>query len=76
MSLLEINDLVIEFRTDTGVVHAVNGLDLSIDEGETLGLGGETGAVKTTTALSVLGLVPSPPGHILSATIRYKGEEI
>ena len=53
MNLLEINNLSIQFNTDTGVVHAVNGIDLSIGKGESLGLVGETGAGKTTTALDV-----------------------
>ncbi len=74
--LLEINDLVIKFHTDDGVVHAVNNLDLSLDAGETLGLVGETGAGKTTTALAIMGLIDCPPGRIHSGEIMYKGNNL
>lgn len=73
---VEIKDLVVEFRTDDGVVQAVNGLDLEIEHGKTLGLVGETGAGKTTTGLSILRLIPSPPGKIVSGEIKLGGEDI
>lgn len=76
MELLKIENLNIEFHTDTGVVHAVNGVDLIVNEGETLGLVGETGAGKTTTALGVLNLIQTPPGKIVSGEIFYKGQDI
>lgn len=57
-NLLEIQDLVIRFHTDDGVIEAVNGISLSLKAGETLGLVGETGAGKTTTALAIMGLSP------------------
>lgn len=76
MELLNIRNLTIQFNTDTGVVHAVNGIDLSIGEGETLGLVGETGAGKTTTALGILNLIQSPPGEIISGEILYRGDDI
>ncbi len=76
MSLLEIKDLVIQYVTDDGVVEAVNGIDLALEEGDTLGLVGETGAGKTTTALGVLRLVPDPPGKVVRGEILYKGEDI
>ena len=74
--LLEIKDLVIKFHTDDGVVHAVNGLDISLGPGETLGLVGETGAGKTTTALAIMGLVDCPPGRLHSGEILYKGQDL
>lgn len=73
---VEIKDLVVEYRTDDGVVQAVNGLDLEIEQGKTLGLVGETGAGKTTTGLSILRLIPSPPGKIVSGEIKLGGEDI
>ena len=73
---VEINDLVVEFRTDDGVVKALNGMDLKIEEGQTLGLVGETGAGKTTTGLAILRLIPSPPGVIEGGSIKLNGESI
>ena len=75
MSLLNIKDLTIHFQTEEGDVRAVNGISLSVEHGKTLGLVGETGAGKTTTALGILRLVPDP-GKILSGSIEYKGEDI
>jgi len=73
---LEIENLVVEYRTHDGVVQALNGLDLYIEKGKTLGLVGETGAGKTTAGLSVLKLVPDPPGVIVDGTIKLNGENI
>ena len=61
-ALLEIKDLVVEYHTDEDDVHALNGVTLSLDKGETLGLVGETGAGKTTTALSIMRLLPKRIG--------------
>ena len=74
--LLEINNLSIEFRTFDGVVKAVNGMTFSVPKGKTIGLIGETGAGKTTTALAILGLVPSPPGVITGGEILFEGKDI
>jgi peptide/nickel transport system ATP-binding protein len=74
--LLDIRDLRVHFHTDTGLVKAVEGLNLSLAKGETLGLVGETGAGKTTTALAVLQLIASPPGRIVSGGILFEGENI
>lgn len=76
MELLELKDLTIHYFTDEGVVRAVNGLTLSVGEGETVGLVGETGAGKTTTALGIMNLVPDPPGRIVSGQILYNGEDL
>ena len=75
-NLLEIRDLTVEYHTNGGVVHAVNGLNLEVAQGETLGFVGETGAGKTTTALSILNLLPRPQGKVLSGSVKYNGEEI
>jgi peptide/nickel transport system ATP-binding protein len=74
--LLEIKDLYVQYNTDEAVVHALNGLFLDVDQGETMGLVGETGAGKTTMALSVLRLLPEGVGEITSGSIRYNGIDI
>ena len=74
--LLEIKDLTIHYFTDNGIVRAVNNLNLKMDRGETLGLVGETGAGKTTTALGLLKLVPNPPGKIISGEILFNSENL
>jgi peptide/nickel transport system ATP-binding protein len=74
--LLEIKGLEVQFHTMDSDVHAVNGIDLTIDAGETLGLVGETGAGKTTTALSILNLIQSPPGKIEAGEILFDGKDI
>ncbi len=74
--LLTIEDLRVEYRTQDGTVHAVEGLSLEVDKGETLGLVGETGAGKTTTALSVMRLVPNPPGVVTGGRVLFKGRDL
>ena len=69
MSLLEIKDLSIQYVTDENTISAVNGVSFSLEEGTTLGLVGETGAGKTTTALGIMRLVPDPPGKITGGEI-------
>ncbi len=76
MSLLEVKDLCIQYKTDSDVVSAVNGVSFSVDAGEVLGLVGETGAGKTTTALGLMRLIPNPPGKIVSGEIGYHGEDL
>ncbi len=76
MSLLNIKDLRIEYTSNDSIVKAVNGIDLEVDEGEALGLVGETGAGKTTTALGILRLIPNPPGRITSGEIYFQGEDL
>ena len=74
--ILDIKDLVIHYETDDGTVEAVNGLDIQLEYGKTLGLVGETGSGKTTTALSILRLVPDPPGVIKNGSITLDGKDI
>ena len=76
MSLLKIEDLVIHYETEESVVEAVNGISFELNEGETLGLVGETGAGKTTTALGILRLVPTPPAHIVQGSIEFEGRDL
>ena len=74
--LLEIKDLYVQYNTDEAVVHAVNGMNLTLEKGEALGIVGETGAGKSTTALSILKLLPAKVGEIKSGTILYDGIDI
>lgn len=75
-NLLEVKNLRVHYVTDTEDVQAVNGVDLHLKKGEVLGLVGETGAGKTTVALSVMQLVPYPPGIILDGEILFKGRNL
>ncbi|MDR3280291.1 MAG: ABC transporter ATP-binding protein [Synergistaceae bacterium] len=74
--MLSIRELYIHYITDEGIVKAVNGVSFDVQEGETVGLVGETGAGKTTTALGVMRLVPNPPGRIISGDILLNGESL
>lgn len=74
--LLEIKNLEVQYVADEETVYAVNSIDIALNEGETLGLVGETGAGKTTTALGIMRLVPNPPGKIIGGEIIYEGENL
>ena len=74
--LLKINDLQIDYKTDLETVHAVNGISLTLNKGETLGLVGETGAGKTTTALSIMGLLPERTARTNRGSIWFDGQDI
>ncbi|MBC7078456.1 MAG: ABC transporter ATP-binding protein, partial [Synergistales bacterium] len=74
--LLEVKDLATYFYTDEGIVKALDGVSFSIDEGEILGLVGETGCGKSVTATSIMGLIPSPPGRIVRGSILFNGREL
>jgi len=75
-AVLSIADLVVEFRTDDGIVHAVDGITYEIYPGETLGIVGESGSGKSVSTLSILGLIPQPPGRIVSGTAMFQGRDL
>jgi peptide/nickel transport system ATP-binding protein len=74
--LLEIKDLTVVYETDEELVRAVNGISFSLEKRQTLGIVGETGAGKTTTALSILRLLPAYTGKILSGDILFDGKDV
>ena len=74
--VLDLKDLVVHYETEDADVHAVNGISIQIGKRRTLGLVGETGAGKTTTARAILNLVPNPPGVIKSGEIYLDGEDV
>ncbi|MGI6402809.1 MAG: ABC transporter ATP-binding protein [Oscillospiraceae bacterium] len=74
--VLEIKDLVVNYETEDATVHAVNGVSLKLERGKTLALVGETGAGKTTIALSILRLIQDPPGKIRGGSITLEGEDL
>ena len=74
--LMDIKGLVVHYETDDGVVEAVNDVSLEIEKGEVLGLVGETGAGKTTIALSIMNLLPKPPAHVIQGEILLEGEDL
>lgn len=71
LPLLQLKNLTIDFSTRSGVIRAVDGVSLHIDAGETLGIVGESGSGKSVTALSVMRLIPQPPGNIVAGDIHY-----
>ncbi len=75
-ALLEIRDLITEFRTEHGVIRAVDKVSFEIPKGKTLGVVGESGCGKSVTALSVMRLIPNPPGRIAGGSIRYDGKDL
>jgi oligopeptide/dipeptide ABC transporter ATP-binding protein len=74
--LLSIKDLVVEFRTEDGIVHAVDGISYDVLPGETLGIVGESGSGKSVSTMSILGLIPQPPGRISSGEAIFKGKDL
>lgn len=74
--LLEVRNLKTYFETEDGTVPAVDGVDFSIDKGTTLGIVGESGCGKSVTSLSIMGLIPNPPGKIVGGEILFEGEDL
>ena len=75
-ALLEVRNLTTRFDTEEGVVHAVNNVSYSLEEGETLGVVGESGCGKSVHALSIMRLIPVPPGRIESGEIYLTGNDL
>ncbi len=74
--VLSIRNLAVEFTTDDGVVHAVDGITYDVFPGETLGIVGESGSGKSVSTLSILGLIPQPPGRIAGGEAIFKGRDL
>src|SRR5678815_4940695 len=76
MALLEIKGLKTHFKTDDGWLHAVDGVDLAVERGQTVGVVGESGCGKTVTAMTVLKLLPMPPGRIVAGQVLWQGRDL
>jgi len=76
MKILDVRNLKTQFETRNGTVKAVDGVDISIESGDTLGIVGESGCGKTVLALSIMRLIPNPPGRIVSGQIRFKDTDL
>ena len=74
--LLDVRGLETHFRTNEGIVHAVNGVSFHLKEGETLGIVGESGSGKSVTVMSILGLIPSPPGKVVAGQAQFLGRDL
>jgi oligopeptide transport system ATP-binding protein len=74
--VLEVKNLETQFRTPEGIVHAVNGVSFGLHEGETLGIVGESGCGKSVTVMSMLRLIPSPPGRIVAGEAIFRGKDL
>lgn len=74
--VVEVKNLTVHYETDDGIVEAVNNVSFHIDKGEVLGLVGETGAGKTTIALSLMKLLPVPPSHVIDGTVLLDGQDV
>src|ERR1700682_4551759 len=75
-TVLEVKDLVTRFHTPEGIVYAVNGVSFRLDEGETLAIVGESGSGKSVTMLTLMQLVPTPPGEILGGEAHFLGHDL
>src|SRR3954454_14990322 len=74
--LLEVKELHTQFRTGAGIVRAVDGISYTVDPGETVAIVGESGSGKSVSALSILRLLPDPPGRVTAEAIRFAGREL
>jgi oligopeptide/dipeptide ABC transporter ATP-binding protein len=74
--VLAIKELVVEFKTDDGIVHAVDDISYDVFPGEVLGIVGESGSGKSVSTMSILGLIPQPPGRVASGTAIFKGQDL
>ncbi|CAN0503555.1 unnamed protein product, partial [Discosporangium mesarthrocarpum] len=76
LPVLEIRDYRLNFNTFDGVYHALDGVNLSVGKGQSLGIVGETGCGKSVTVRNVLGLLPTPPAEVISGEILYNGKDM
>src|ERR1700704_3773267 len=74
--LLSIRNLVVEFATDDGIVHAVDGVTYDVFPGEVLGIVGESGSGKSVSTMTILGLIPQPPGKVVSGEAIFDGRDL
>ncbi|MDR1589927.1 MAG: ATP-binding cassette domain-containing protein [Oscillospiraceae bacterium] len=74
--LLTVRNLSAEFRTERGIVRAVNNVSYHVDKGEIIGLVGESGCGKSVSQLSVMQLIPNPPGRIVSGSVEFEGADL
>ncbi len=74
--LMEVKNLKTKFHTQEGTVHAVNGISYTLNEGETLGVVGESGCGKSVHALSIMGLIPQPPGEVMADAVIFRGRDL
>ena len=74
--LLEVDDLQTQFLTSAGIVKAVDGISYDVEEGETVAIVGESGCGKSVGALSIMRLIPWPPGRIIGGAVRFQGKDL
>ena len=75
-TILDVRNLKVEFDTANGVIKAVDGISFQVQRGRTLGIVGESGSGKSVTSLSVMGLVPNPPGRIADGEILFSAKDV